>query len=301
MGLLSDQAASGGKTSPLQPRQHGDGHPVDFPARCGFHSRGRLRRKRAKRADIRHPRLLICQSLAPGCAYSVTRKKVQRNQFGVSPSPARFADANRFMPPHQFRPRNVGLVAKDDDAGVQKGNATTSAASRCYVVKLEDCLQASLAGRTDYLGTRSTRMTSGDRKSSTAAHDRLVMCGSWPEHRRMSLSLKDTVAPLTSDSGRAKNVERNDQRAQALESYRGDPQFIISNPRIGEKERHTVVAMTYRRLTKKKIRTSYERAARTLKARSLETTSRREVGPCRRKKPAGRRWVKKLRFRLVNL
>jgi len=89
-------------------------------------------------------------------------------------------------------------------------------------------VQASpLAGK-ELPGNAEHTMTSGQGKVQLLSTIGLVMCLFSPEPCECFFRTETAVAPLTSDQVVQRMVERNEQRAQALESYRGT-RIYISN------------------------------------------------------------------------
>jgi len=84
-----------------------------------------------------------------------------------------------------------------------------------------------------------------------------------------------SMAPLTSDQVVQRMVERNEQRAQALESYRGTRIYNLEYHGLASKSATLVVAMTYRRPERKEIlHHIVESGSELLQGASLEATSR---------------------------
>ncbi len=63
---------------------------------------------------------LICQRLALAALFGQPRKNFQRNH-SVFLKPSAFRGCARFTATVSIRQRHVGLVTKEDDAGVHKG------------------------------------------------------------------------------------------------------------------------------------------------------------------------------------
>jgi hypothetical protein len=106
----------------------------------------------------------------------------------------------------------------------------------------------------DYLRTRSTAVTSGKRKAQLLPKIGLVMCLFLAETAaNVSFAQETSVAPLTADQVVQRMVERNEQRAQALESYRGTRIYHLEYHGLSSKSAELVVTMTYRRPDEKKF------------------------------------------------
>src|SRR5258708_19513015 len=97
-------------------------------------------------------------------------------------------------------------------------------------------------------------MTSGKGKVQLLSTIGLVMClflAGTPSN--VSFAQETSVAPLTADQVVQRMVERNEQRAQALESYRGTRIYNLEYHGLTSKSATLVVAMTYRRPDEKKF------------------------------------------------
>jgi len=108
------------------------------------------------------------------------------------------------------------------------------------------------------------------------------------------------VAPLTSDQVVQRMVERNEQRAQALESYRGTRIYNLEYHGLSSESATLVVAMTYRRPDVKKFCIISESGSELLQGRVLKRLLEAEVeamqGEQRRQTAMG---PKNYEFRLV--
>src|SRR2546422_6344649 len=97
-------------------------------------------------------------------------------------------------------------------------------------------------------------MTSGQGKVQLLSTIGLVMClflAGTPAN--VSFAQETSVAPLTADQVVRRMVERNEQRAQSLESYRGTRTYNLEYHGLASKSATLVVAMTYRRPDEKKL------------------------------------------------
>jgi len=121
-------------------------------------------------------------------------------------------------------------------------------------------------------------MTSGEGKVQLLLTTGLVMClflAGTPAN--VSFAQETSVAPLTSDQVVQRMVERNDQRAQALESYRGTRIYNLEYHGLASKSATLVVAMTYRRPDEKKFCIVSESGSELLQARVLKRLLEAEV------------------------
>jgi len=138
-------------------------------------------------------------------------------------------------------------------------------------------VQASLAGAR-LPGDAEHAMTSGEGKVQLLLTTGLVMClflAGTPAN--VSFAQETSVAPLTSDQVVQRMVERNDQRAQALESYRGTRIYNLEYHGLASKSATLVVAMTYRRPDEKKFCIVSESGSELLQARVLKRLLEAEV------------------------
>src|SRR5207253_8226446 len=97
-------------------------------------------------------------------------------------------------------------------------------------------------------------MTSGRGKVQLPSTIGLVMCvflAGTPAN--VSFAQETSVAPLTADQVVQRMVERNEQRAQALESYRGTRIYNLEYHGLASKSATVVLAMTYRRPNEKQL------------------------------------------------
>ncbi len=170
------------------------------------------------------------------------------------------------------------------------------------MVRLEDC-RASRSTRPaeDYSGNAEHAMTSGQGKVQLLSTIGLVMClllAGTPAN--VSLAQETSVAPLTADQVVQRMVERNEQRAQALESYRGTRTYNLEYHGLTNKSATLVVAMTYRRPDEKKFCILSESGSELLQGRVLKRLLEAEVeamqGEQRRQTAIGPR---NYEFRLV--
>src|SRR5712692_3040992 len=144
-------------------------------------------------------------------------------------------------------------------------------------------------------------MTSGQGKVQLLSTIGLVMClflAGTPAN--VSFAQETAVAPLTSDQVVQRMVERNEQRAQALESYRGTRIYNLEYHGLSSKSATLVVAMTYRRPDVKKFCIISESGSELLQGRVLKRLLEAEVeamqGEQRRQTAMG---PKNYEFRLV--
>src|SRR5260370_3091671 len=86
----------------------------------------------------------------------------------------------------------------------------------------------------------------------------------------VSFAQETSVAPLTADQVVQRMVERNEERAQALESYRGTRIYNLEYHGLSRKSATLVVAMTYRRPDVKKFCIISERGSELLQGRALK-------------------------------
>ena len=105
----------------------------------------------------------------------------------------------------------------------------------------------------------------------------LVMCQFLAGTVRVSLAEEPPVAPLTAEEVVRKMVERNEQRAKALESYRGMRTYQLEYHGLSSKSATLVVAMTYRRPDEKKFCIVSESGSELLQARVLKRLLEAEV------------------------
>jgi hypothetical protein len=93
----------------------------------------------------------------------------------------------------------------------------------------------------------------------------------------VSFAQETCVAPLTADQVVQRMVERNEQRAQALESYRGTRVYNLEYHGLASKSATLVVAMTYRRPDEKKFSIVSESGSELLQGRVLKRLLEAEV------------------------
>ena len=93
----------------------------------------------------------------------------------------------------------------------------------------------------------------------------------------VSFAQETFVAPLTADQVVQRMVERNEQRAQALESYRGTRTYHLEYHGWSSKSAALVVAMTYRRPDEKKFCILSESGSALLQGRVLKRLLEAEV------------------------
>ena len=121
-------------------------------------------------------------------------------------------------------------------------------------------------------------MTSGEGKVQLLLTIGLVMCLFLTETAaNVSFAQETSMAPLTSDQVVQRMVERNEQRAQALESYRGTRIYNLEYHGLASKSATLVVAMTYRRPDEKKFCIVSESGSELLQARVLKRLLEAEV------------------------
>jgi len=93
----------------------------------------------------------------------------------------------------------------------------------------------------------------------------------------VSFAQETSVAPLTADQVVRTMVERNEQRALALESYRGTRIYNLEYHGLSSKSATLVVAMTYRRPDEKKFCIVSESGSELLRGRVLKRLLEAEV------------------------
>ena len=120
-------------------------------------------------------------------------------------------------------------------------------------------------------------MTSGTYSLRLLCATGLVMCQFLAGTVRVSLAEEPAVAPLTAEEVVRKMVERNEQRAKALESYRGMRTYQLEYHGLSSKSATLVVAMTYRRPDEKKFCIVSESGSELLQARVLKRLLEAEV------------------------
>src|SRR6202023_542446 len=121
-------------------------------------------------------------------------------------------------------------------------------------------------------------MTSREGKVQLRLPIGLVMCLFLTETAaNVSFAQEISVAPLTSDQIVQRMVERNEQRAQALESYRGTRIYNLEYHGLASKSATLVVAMTYRRPEQKKFSIVSESGSELLQGRVLKRLLEAEV------------------------
>lgn len=121
-------------------------------------------------------------------------------------------------------------------------------------------------------------MTSGQGKVQLLSTIGLVMClflAGTPAN--VSFAQEISVAPLTADQVVQRMVERNEQRAQALESYRGTRIYNLEYHGLASKSATLVVTMTYRRPDEKKFCILSESGSELLQGRVLKRLLEAEV------------------------
>lgn len=121
-------------------------------------------------------------------------------------------------------------------------------------------------------------MTSGEGKVQLLPLIGLVMCLFLAETAaNVSFAQETSVAPLTADQVVQRMVERNEQRARALESYRGTRIYHLEYHGLSSKSAALVVAMTYRRPDEKKFCILSESGSELLLRRVLKRLLEAEV------------------------
>jgi hypothetical protein len=94
---------------------------------------------------------------------------------------------------------------------------------------------------------------------------------------KISLAQETCVTPLTADQIAQKMVERNQQRALALQSYRGTRVYNLEYHGLANKSATLVVAMTYQRPDEKKFSIVSETGSELLQGRVLKRLLEAEV------------------------
>jgi hypothetical protein len=121
-------------------------------------------------------------------------------------------------------------------------------------------------------------MTSREGKVQLPLTVGLVMCLFLTETAtNVSFAQETSVAPLTPDQIVQRIVERNEQRAQALEGYRGTRIYNLEYHGLSNKSATLVVAMTYRRPDEKKFCIVSQSGSELLQARVLKRLLEAEV------------------------
>ena len=121
-------------------------------------------------------------------------------------------------------------------------------------------------------------MASGIRKTQLLAKIGLVACLFLAETAaNASFAQETAVASLTADQVVQRMVERNEQRAQALESYCGTRIYHLEYHGLSIKSAGLVVAMTYRRPDEKKFCILSESGSELLQGRVLKRLLEAEV------------------------
>src|SRR5437879_13132516 len=113
-------------------------------------------------------------------------------------------------------------------------------------------------------------MTSGQGKVQPLSTIGLVMClflAGTPAN--VSFAQETSVAPLTADQVVQRMVERNEQRAQAVESYRGTRIYNLEYHGWARKRATLVLPMACRRPTGKKLGILSESGSERLPRRDL--------------------------------
>jgi hypothetical protein len=121
-------------------------------------------------------------------------------------------------------------------------------------------------------------MTSEEGKVQLLLTIGLVMCPFLAgTAANVSFAQEISVTPLTSDQVVQRMVEKNEQRAQALESYRGTRIYSLEYHGLASKSATLVVAMTYRRPNEKKFCIVSESGSELLQGRVLKRLLDAEV------------------------
>src|ERR1700719_619888 len=121
-------------------------------------------------------------------------------------------------------------------------------------------------------------MTSVQGKVQLLSTIGLVMCLSLAgTPANVSFAQETSVARLTADQVVQRMVERSEQRAQALESYRGTRIYNLEYHGLASKSATLVVAMTYRRPDEKKFSIVSETGSELLQGRVLKRLLEAEV------------------------
>jgi hypothetical protein len=121
-------------------------------------------------------------------------------------------------------------------------------------------------------------MTSGQEKVQLQCTIGFVICVFLAgTSAKVSFAQETSVAPLTSDQVVQRMVERNEQRAQALESYRGTRIYNLEYHGLASKNATLVVTMTYRRPDEKKFCIVSESGSELLQGRVLKRLLEAEV------------------------
>jgi len=121
-------------------------------------------------------------------------------------------------------------------------------------------------------------MTSGHGKVQLLSTIALIMClflVGTPAN--VSFAQETAVAPLTAAQIVQRMVERNEQRAQVLESYRGTRTYNLEYHGLATKSATLVVAMTYRRPDQKRFCILSETGSELLQGRVLKRLLEAEV------------------------
>lgn len=113
-------------------------------------------------------------------------------------------------------------------------------------------------------------MTSGERKTQLLSKIGLLVCLFLAETVANVSFAQEPVSPLTADQVVQKMLERNEQRARALESYRGTRIYQLEYHGLSRKSAELVVAMTYRRADEKKFCILSESGSALLQGRVLK-------------------------------
>src|SRR5260370_21675228 len=128
-------------------------------------------------------------------------------------------------------------------------------------------------------------MTSGQGKVQLLSTIGLVIClflAGTPA--KVSFAQETSVAPLTADQVVQRMVERNEHRAQALESYRGTRIYNLEYHGLLNKSATLVVVMTYPRPNQKKFCIVSESGSERLQGRVLNRNPEAEEQPTREEK-----------------
>jgi len=139
-------------------------------------------------------------------------------------------------------------------------------------------VQASPLAGAQLRGNVEHAMTSRQGKVQLLSTIGLAMClflAGTPAN--VSFAQETSVAPLTADQVVQRMVERNEQRAQALQSYRGTRIYNLEYHGLSNKSATLVVAMTYRRPDEKKFCILSESGSELLQARVLKRLLEAEV------------------------
>ena len=121
-------------------------------------------------------------------------------------------------------------------------------------------------------------MTSGDGKVQMLPAIGLLMCLLLAEAAaNVSFGQETSAVPLGADQVVQRMVERNRQRAQVLESYRGTRVYHLEYQGLSTKSATLVVTMTYRRPNEKKFCILSESGSELLQGRVLKRLLEAEI------------------------